>query len=166
MIAPITRTKQPSPLADERLFCSDADPTASSSPPLSASQRPPAPPPSAAVQPRISAASLPLLPATVARPPPHPSLSGALSLLVFPAARCPHFPDAASEVRGLRLGGDGWRALEAGGARRACSVRARLLPRRDPQVASSLARYVGSTQFTSSLRNCRSFHGLTAASWL
>lgn len=72
------------------------------------------------------------------------------------------FPGAASEVGGLWSGGDGRRALEAAGARRARSIRAGLLPRRDPEVASPLARYVGGTPgIFSTIAAC-----ITAASWL
>jgi hypothetical protein len=62
----------------------------------------------------------------------------------------------------LWSGGDGRRALEAAGARRARSIRAGLLPRRDPEVASPLARYVGGTPgIFSTIAAC-----ITAASWL
>jgi len=70
----------------------------------------------------------------------------ALPLVVSPAARCPQFPKRG-EARGRD--GDGRRALEAGGARRARRLRAGLLPRRDPEIASPLARYVRRRQLPS-----------------
>lgn len=68
----------------------------------------------------------------------------------------------------MRSGGDGRRALEPGGTYAARTLRAGLLPRRDLEVASPLARYVGGTQFQPPPHAISSAIAarLTAASWL
>jgi hypothetical protein len=99
-----------------RWFCSDTDPSNGHHASLTSPRSPPL------------------------RPDPRPALRSTTSSLLPAVAR----PLAGSWLAGKDRGraGDGPRALEAAGARRARPPRAGLLPRRGQQVASPLAGYV------------------------